>query len=66
MAIFDDEELDEDTSSLLDLHFLSIIHQIERQKQYSIHPTLDLQLEICAHSGYIQFAGSLLDLHTNN
>ncbi len=61
MAIFDEDELDEDSSNLLDIHFLSITHQLERQKQYRMRPSLDLQLEIRTHAEYIQFAGSLLD-----
>jgi hypothetical protein len=49
----DGDELDEDSSNLLDLHFLAIIHQMERLEQHLIQPSADLQLEINTHAEYI-------------
>ena len=39
LAAFDDDELDEETADLLDLHFVSIIHQSERIQLFSLHPS---------------------------
>ncbi len=61
LSIFDDDELDEETATLLDLHFVSIIQQSERQQQFLLNPTTSLQQEIITHAQYIQFAGSLMD-----
>jgi hypothetical protein len=61
LSIFDDDELDEETATLLDLHFVSIIQQSERQRQFILNPTASLQHEIITHAQYIRFAGSLMD-----
>ncbi len=55
------EDLDEASADLLDLHFLSIIHQHERMQQFLLHPDVALQEEITTHEAYIVFANSLLD-----
>ncbi len=62
MAAIDEDELDEETADLIELHFVSIIHQLERNKLYITHPNAELQTEIELHAEYIRFAGSLLDL----
>ena len=71
LAAFDDNELadttiefndnpDDATASLLDLHFLALIQQQERQQQYQVTPTNALRQEITTHAQYITFAYSLL------
>ena len=65
MAVHDEDdildELTEDETSLLDLHFVAIIQQLERQKLFLQQPTEELQQDIETHSGYITFANSLLN-----
>ena len=61
LATVDNEELDEATASLLDLHFLSIIQQQERQQQFTVAPTIALRQEIATHAQYMTFAYSLLE-----
>ncbi len=60
LAFIDGDEIDEASADLLDLHFVSIIHQHERKQLYLLHPTIDLQDEINTHEGYISFASSLM------
>ncbi len=51
------DDLDEATASLLDLNFLAIIKQQERQQQYQITPTNAFRQEIATHAQYnITFA----------
>ncbi len=61
LAVFEDDELDEASATLLDLHFLSIVQQQERQQQLLLTPTTALQQEIATNDQYITFAYSLLD-----
>ncbi len=61
LAIFNDDELDEDTANLIELHFAALIEQHNRQQQYKSSPSASLQADIIRHKQYIQFAGSLLD-----
>ena len=60
LAILDNDELDEASADLLDLHFLSIIQQHERKQLFLLNPNVALQNEIITHEGYIAFAHSLL------
>ena len=60
LAIFDEDELDEASAHLLDLHFVSIIQQHERKQPFLLHPNVALQDEINTHEGYIAFASSLI------
>jgi hypothetical protein len=59
LAIFNEDELDEDTANLIELHFAALIEQHIRQLRSS--PSASLQADIIRHEQYIQFAGSLLD-----
>jgi hypothetical protein len=61
LAAFENEDLDEATASLLDLHFLAIIQQHDRHQAFQLNPSPNLQQEIVRHAQYIQFAYSLLD-----
>ncbi len=61
LAVIEDDEMDEESATLLDLHFVSIIQQSEREQQFLLHPSASLKLEIDTHARYIIFAGSLLD-----
>ncbi len=60
LAIIDDDELDEASVDLLDLHFMSITLQHERKQLFLLHPNVALQEEINTHEGYIVFVNSLL------
>jgi hypothetical protein len=61
LAIFDDDELDEVTTNLIELHFAALIEQHTRKQQYKSSPSASLQADIIRHEQYIQFASSLLD-----
>ena len=61
LATFDEDELDEDTANLIELHFAALIEQHTRQQQFNSSPSASLQADILRHAQYIQFAGSLLD-----
>ena len=61
LAVIADDEMDEESATLLDLHFISIIQQNEREQQFFLHPNDSLKQEIDTHARYIIFAGSLLD-----
>ena len=61
LAIVDDDELDDDTADLIELHFAALIEQNTRQQQFRTSPSESLQADIIRHEQYIQFAASLLD-----
>jgi hypothetical protein len=58
LETFADNELDEDTANLIELHFAALIEQHARQQQFRLNPSAALQADIIRHEQYIQFAGS--------
>jgi hypothetical protein len=57
---YDDAEIAEE----IDLHFLAIIKNIERQNEYFLAPTAEKLLEFNEHEGYITRATSQLNIHS--
>jgi hypothetical protein len=61
---FDDEYDDVEIAEEIDVHFLAIIQNIERQKEYLLAPTAEKLQEFKEHDGYITQAISQLNIHS--